>query len=69
MHQYKAYRKRPDGSIHDVVIEILDAGPGDSTRWHVVATDDEGRHATGNPESRLDLALSVVHWYDLDRDG
>jgi hypothetical protein len=63
------YRKRkPDGEVHKVTIEVWDAGPGTVQRYMVVATDEDGRQASGNPFDRLDLTLDMVHWFDLDRD-
>jgi hypothetical protein len=37
-------------------------------RYSVVAVDDEGRKATGNPAQTIDEALHFVHWQELDRE-
>ncbi len=65
---FKGYRKRKDGAIKEITVEVLDGGPTDQLRYHVVATDEDGRGASGNPANTLDVVLATVHWGDLDRD-
>jgi hypothetical protein len=63
---FKGYRARGDGANKNVVIEVRDGGPSDPFRYCVVATDEDGRVATGNPFDKLEAALAMVHWQDLD---
>jgi len=65
---FEGYRKRRDGEVKSVRVEILDAGPGVPERWTVSATDADGRRAGGNPAERLDVALAITHWPELDRE-
>ncbi len=60
---YKGYRNKVG-----VTIEVLDSGPADpSYRYTVVATDERGRTATGNPGAQLSDVLREVHWQELDQ--
>jgi len=63
---YQMYRRTKDGRDVEVTIRILDAGPGSPARYHVHAKSADGKTATGNPDSNLVVALSIVHWYKLD---
>ncbi|MGC2237120.1 MAG: hypothetical protein WA584_13220 [Pyrinomonadaceae bacterium] len=63
---YKGYRTGKDGNVQDVNIEIFDAGEGKSHRYHVEATTNDGKMATGNPQDSLNDAITLVHWQDLD---
>lgn len=65
---YKGYRKRKDGAIREIKVEVLDGGPTDPLRYHVVATDEDGLSASGNPGNELGAVLATVHWWDLDQD-
>ena len=65
---YKGWRRHKDGSGKEITVELLDAGPRDHGRWMVIATDEDGREAHGNPDSDLKAAIAGVHWFDLDRD-
>lgn len=60
---YKGYRNGAD-----LTIEVLDSGAADPAyRYTVVATDEHGRTATGNPGADLKDVLAEVHWTELDR--
>jgi hypothetical protein len=64
---FKGYRKRKDGGIKEVTIEIHDRGSElPAGRYRVIATDEDGRQASGNGDNALDVVLSTVHWYRLD---
>ena len=65
---FECYRKAKDGSEQEVLVEILDAGPDvdPQRRYQCVATTKDGKIATGNPAASIDVALSIVHWHDLD---
>lgn len=65
--EYMLYRDNKSGGVQEVRVEILDGGPAmGNARYHVKATSDDGRVATGNPDKSLETALAIVHWYDLD---
>ncbi len=54
---YTGYRNRSDGQVTEVNLDVLDAGPqAGPLRWTIVATDELGNIATGNPEADLDVA-------------
>ena len=60
------YRTRSDGATFKVNIEIRDSREPGPLRWHVYATDEEGRVATGNSDSDLKMAILTTHWTNLD---
>ena len=62
------YRRNAKGEVQEVSVDILDMGSeaGDA-RYSCVAKTDDGKTATGNPASSIDVAISIVHWYDLDK--
>ncbi len=68
---FKGYRTTKQGDRElEVTFEIHDRGPNaGNLRYTVIATDEEGRMATGNPDVSIEMALRHVHWYDLDRDA
>jgi hypothetical protein len=61
-------RKTNDDNDQEVTVEILDAGPhaNQNLRYHCMAKADDGRTATGNPDSSIELALMNMHWEHLD---
>ena len=67
--EFLCYRTREDGSVQDVTVTILDAGPNSPAglRYNVSAKAEDGARASGNSENSLDVALLIVHWGDLDR--
>lgn len=65
---YEVYRNKKDGGTQKVNIAVYDSGPSmRSSRYHVVATSDDGRTATGNPAESLEITMAIVHWGALDR--
>ena len=50
---FKCYRKGKNGNTQEVEVSILDAGPDErpELRYHCVARSEDGRIATGNPDS------------------
>lgn len=65
---FKGDRLRPDGARVEITIEVRDAGPNSGAlRFHVYATDEDGRVATGNPSASLIDAISTTHWANLDQ--
>ena len=62
------YRRNANGEVQEVSVDILDMGSeSGNARYSCVATTNDGKMATGNPASSIDLAISIVHWYDLDK--
>ena len=65
---FECYRKDKSGNIQNVEVSILDAGPDEKPqlRYHCVARSEDGKMATGNPDSSIDMVLLHVHWNNLD---
>ena len=63
------YRNKANEESQEVSVDILDRGSevGDQ-RYSCVATTSDGKMATGNNYPSVDLAISGVHWYDLDKE-
>ena len=68
--RFQCNRRDKDGSDRNVIIEILDAGPGGDTasRYTVWAFDEGGRIALGNGGATIDEAIEVTQWHKLDTD-
>jgi hypothetical protein len=64
---FKIYRKSKDGGVQELTVEVWDAGPRESSRYHVIATAKDGRAASGNAGSTIQEAIAFVHWGDLDK--
>jgi hypothetical protein len=66
--RFTLLRRTDDGNNQEVTVEILDAGPNanQNLRYHCMAKADDGRSATGNPDSSIEFALMNVHWEHLD---
>jgi hypothetical protein len=66
---YRGVRRRPDGDTREVTIELhrrpVVEEYGAAT-WRVLAEDGEGRRATSDPNSDLQMAIETVPWHDLD---
>jgi hypothetical protein len=65
---YLARRKRSDGSLQELTIEVLDAGPDvpPGIRFECVARTAGGKSISGNPSSTAEAALGLLPWEDLD---
>jgi hypothetical protein len=50
-----------------VSVEVHERIGGPGTRFDVVATDSDGRQASGNGADSINTALAVVHWDALDK--
>jgi len=61
---FKGYRNN-----RELTVEIWDSGPASqlSGRYHIVARDEDGGVATGNPKDDINEALVGVHWFELDK--
>jgi len=65
---FVGYRENDRGQTKRLTIVVWDAGPlKPDTRYRVLARDDEGHEALGKAHERLDEALAIVQWSDLDR--
>lgn len=54
-------------SEHIVTVEVHERVSGPGPRFSVVATDEDGRQASGNSGDKLNVVLATVHWEDLDK--
>lgn len=65
---FECFRTDKNGNTQKVEVDIFDAGPDNlSTRYHCKARSEDGKTATGNPASSIDIVLTSLHWYDLDK--
>ena len=65
---FVGYRENQGGQKKRVTIVVWDAGPlKPDIRYRVLARDEDGHEALGAPHDRLDAALAVVQWSDLDK--
>lgn len=60
---FEVWRRNKNGDIRQVRIELQLGADG---KYSVSAEDEEGRTATGNPWPDPHVALTLVHWHDLD---
>ena len=52
----------------EVTIEIQDdPSQHPTSRYSCVVTTRDGRRATGNPASDPETAITIAHWWDLDK--
>ena len=68
---FRCSRQRPDGGSHELLLEVLDAGPGanPATRyWVSVTSVEDGRRAGGSGGPTVDEALTTLRWWELDTD-
>ncbi len=65
---FECIRTDKNGRTQTVEVSIFDAGPdvNPQLRYHCVAKTEDGKMATGNPESSIDMLLLHVHWNNLD---
>lgn len=63
---FVGYRTDKNGQSQKLQIDIFDSYSGDH-RYSCVATTNDGKIATGNPAPYTDLAISNVHWWELDK--
>ena len=66
--RFMLYRHAENENVQEISVELLDAGPTarPGMRYHFFARTDDGRTATGNPDSTIEGALDNVHWEHLD---
>ncbi len=64
------YRRNANGEKQKVLVDILDMGPeADDLRYSCVATTYDGKMATGNHASSIEVAISIVRWDELDKQS
>jgi hypothetical protein len=65
---FQFLRNAKNGNTQTVTVKILDAGQNidPNFRYQCFATSDDGRTATGNPDSSIEDALTCMHWEHLD---
>jgi hypothetical protein len=64
---FKGYRTNKRGQTYEVTVELYDRGPDHQYRYHIVATDEFGHMATGNPDATINDAIAFTHWENLDK--
>lgn len=64
---YMGYRRDKQGDVCAVEVKVFDSGEPGGARYHVIAEDEHGRIATGNPSATAEEAITIVHWFDLDK--
>ncbi len=67
---FRGFRKAKDGTVQEVEVQILDRGEAvdPHLRFICEAISSDGRRAIGNSADSVSVALSIVHWYDLDKE-
>jgi hypothetical protein len=63
---FRCYRNTNTGAVQEVIVEVLDAGPGKSPRYRVAAKAKGGKVASGDPSDTIDAAVAMIRWSDLD---
>ncbi len=64
---FVGYRKDKNGNNQEIEVDILDAGPiRPEYRYTCIARSEDGKMATGNPDSSIEMTLLHVHWINLD---
>jgi len=64
---FTGFSEDKNGIVQEVELDILNAGPNrPEHRYRCIARSEDGKMATGNPESTIDMALLHVHWNNLD---
>ncbi len=66
---FTGYREGKNGNNQEVEVDILDAGPNTirpECRYACIARSEDGKMATGNPDSSIEMAILGVHWINLD---
>ncbi len=65
---FRCYREVGGAGMKEVTVEIYDHGPeAGFSRYHCIATTEDGKTAMGNPGGSLEEVIAMVHWGDLDR--
>lgn len=66
--RFQLHRNAKDGNVQEITVEVFDAGltANEAMRYHVFARANDGRTATGNPDSSIEMALMHMHWEHLD---
>ncbi len=65
---FTGYRKDKNGDNQEIEVDILDAGPNEpKVRYTCIARSEDGKMATGNPDSSIEMAILGVHWNNLDK--
>jgi hypothetical protein len=58
---------RESAGTHTVDVDITDMGQSNpNARYSVIATQDDGKTASGNSGRTIQQALAMVHWFNLD---
>ena len=64
---YTCSRKTRAGTVQEVRVDILDAGPDNpDARYRVVALSETGKRASGKAGHSIEVAVGMVPWWNLD---
>jgi hypothetical protein len=65
LYHFRCHRE--SAGTHTVDVEITDMGESNpNARYSVIATQDDGKTASGNSGRTIQEALAMVHWFNLD---
>jgi len=60
---YFGHRKRSDGSMQEITVQLLDRGPGNGPlRFLCRVTGDDGKSVRSNLEDSIETALIISGW-------
>jgi len=65
---FACWRDTKGGGAEEVTIDVLDRGTEEpKRRFMCIAKLADGRACQSNPEASIDVALSTMHWGELDQ--
>ena len=70
LYTFRFYRETgSEDGPQEVILKIFNYGPDANPlyKYYCVATTKDGKIATGNPDSSVELAIDNIHWIHLDR--
>jgi hypothetical protein len=64
---FRCTRRDDNGAAMEVLVEILDAGPGAGlARYVVEVTGENEEYVATNPAESIEAALALVPWHELE---
>lgn len=65
---FLGYRRKANGEEQEVSVDVFDRGSeAGNSRYSCSVTPEDGEMVTGNSASSIEEAISVVHWWELDK--